>query len=309
MIRGVDNSTGWQCDFIEAANAADPYTPGKRRRAELATILSRAISPDEIKRGIAEDGYVLVSDLPVDPDLPLTPKDGKRPPDKTTFISEGLLNALSYMLGAHPVAFHNEKDGDLIHQVCPVPGFENSNSNKGAERFPFHIEAPHIPSPPDIIALTAIRNSEMGCTNWVFMPDVLRTCPDEIIAALEQSEFLIRIGESFGHYTRYTWPIIQRENGKTLYRVDLAEMSPTTPHAGEALAWLRRETEKRENRIALTPGSVLLLDNRQIVHGRVGFDPDYSGGKQRWLQRQYMTYSPFAGEAADDRYPHVWRGD
>lgn len=293
--------------FRDVANAADPYTPGHRNRAELAEILAGTVSVAAIRAAV-NAGWALVTGLPVDTDLPLTPTDGKRSPVKASKVSEALLNGFSHLLDMHPVAYDNEKDGDLIHQVHPVAGWESSNSNRGADTFAMHIEAPHHPFPPDVIALTAVRNFEYGATNFSPMADVLETAPEGLIDQLHMPEYTIRIGESFGHQTEHVWPIAETLHGVTTYRVDLAEMRPMNARSGAALDWLRRRVAECERRVVLQPGDLLIVNNRQTLHGRVGFRPDYARGLQRWLQRQYMTVDPFRGEKADARWPHVWSG-
>jgi L-asparagine oxygenase len=39
--------------------------------------------------------------------------------------------------------------------------------------------------------------------------------------------------------------------------------------------------------VALQPGSILLLNNRTVAHGRTCFEPRYDG-MDRWLQRVYI---------------------
>ncbi len=72
---------------------------------------------------------VTVNGLPTDPDLPPAPLDGSSPHDKKTFVSEGILLGIGLNLGM-PSLLVGEKKEALIHQVTPVQGREDTQSNR-----------------------------------------------------------------------------------------------------------------------------------------------------------------------------------
>jgi len=293
--------------LLDVARASDPYRPGGRRSEELADLLWVGLDDPHGFVECVSKGVAILTDLPVDTCLPASPMDGKRV-TKPANISEAVLNAVAAILDQCPVAFHNEKDGELIHQISPVPGCEASNSNRGSDLFDFHIEAPHHETPPDTIALIPLKNHEKGRTSYVLLEDVISEAPDGVCFMLTQPKFGIRIGESFGHDKTFWKPIIEYNQGDPLFRVDLAEMYATEERAKEALLWLRDWVSQRSIEVELQPGQCMVINNRKAAHGRVGFTPDFSTGDHRWLQRMYMTKTPEAGVKADHRYPHVWDG-
>lgn len=300
-----DNLTGM---FEAQCRGTDPYTPGQRCRAQLAEILSWGLDTRSMVRSVGREGVVLVKGLPVDPILPASPQDGKRPNDKETFVSEGVLNAASHILRMHPVAYHNEKDGDLIHQIAPVPGNETSVSNQGAYLFELHTEATHTEYPPNVLALYCLRNTEEGLTNFSCLAHAMLDAPDHILAELRKPQFTQLMGVSSGGGGRYTLPILSGPENDPIYRVDFTDVEALTPSGLRALRWLRAAAYADVQYVALEPGDLLLVNNHRSVHGRVGFQPDYSQQHQRWLQRQYMTADPMRGAPYDDRWPHVWHG-
>jgi L-asparagine oxygenase len=294
--------------FFAQTLGTDPYTPGRRSRLLLSEILGWGLDLKAVADAVEHQGVALLRGLPVDPYIPKTPVDGKRSIGKTTYVSEGLLNAVSFVLGMHPVAMHNEKDGELIHQIASQPGQELSTSNAGADVFPMHTEGTHMDMPPNILALVCVRNTEMGATNFVALDEALRTLRDEYRAILRQPRFTQAMGISSGGGGRYPLAIINGPEERPIYRVDFTDVVATDKEAQYALSLFKLRAQMAEYRVALQPGEMVILNNHASLHGRVGFTPDYSNGEHRWLQRQYMTRHPWAGKPADDRYPHVWHG-
>ncbi|MER6234200.1 TauD/TfdA family dioxygenase [Streptomyces sp. NPDC001616] len=60
------------------------------------------------------------------------------------------------------------------------------------------------------------------------------------------------------------------------------------PRAATALAEFGRACEASARTLRLTPGDLVIIDNRVTVHGRTAFHPRYDGA-DRWLQRTYVT--------------------
>lgn len=295
--------------FMAQCHGTDPYQPGQRSRTLLAEIMTWALDAVGIVDAVNNHGVALLTGLPVDPDLPDTPQDGRRTKAKTTFVSEGCLNGISKILGLQPVAFDNEKEGDLIHQIAPVPGKEKSVSNQGAGVFSMHTEGTHMSLPPHVLALVCLRNTEEGATNFTNLVAALAEAPPSVLAELRRPKFTQSMGVSSGGGGRYPLAITNGPPHDPIYRVDFTDVEATDPASWLALDWLRAAAVRHEEQVVLKPGDMVIMNNHRSLHGRVGFTPDYSANRQRWLQRQYMTRYPMLGKAADLRWPHVWRGD
>ncbi|MEU9104111.1 TauD/TfdA family dioxygenase [Streptomyces xanthophaeus] len=64
--------------------------------------------------------------------------------------------------------------------------------------------------------------------------------------------------------------------------------TPLTPRAAAALTEFGRACEATARTLRLTPGDLVVIDNRVTVHGRTAFQPRYDGADRR-LQRTYVT--------------------
>lgn len=294
--------------FTAQARGTDPYTPGGRCRRLLGEILGWGLDFEALRATVRDEGVALITGLPVDPYLPDTPQDGRRTFSKKTYVSEGLLNAVSYALLMHPVAMHNEKEGELIHQIASQHGAEASASNAGADVFPMHTEGTHMTLPPHVIALYCLRNTEHGATNFTSLDRAMKGAPPALIAALRAPDFTQSMGISSGGGGRYPLAIINGCPTRPLYRVDFTDVEATNRSAQGALDEFKERARTCEDQVILGPGDMVIINNHTSLHGRVGFTPDYSQNKQRWLQRQYMTTHPWSGRKYDDRFPNVWHG-
>ncbi|MFD7717229.1 hypothetical protein ACFV6K_15495, partial [Streptomyces sp. NPDC059814] len=113
-------------------------------------------------RHIDTPGATLVSNLPVEDTLPLTPVDGGPARDKRGFVAEGVLLGLAGLLG-EPIGVLTEKDGRLVHDVVPVPGGERTQTNQGSAVFlNFHSDITYDPTGrydianPDFLVLNCL---------------------------------------------------------------------------------------------------------------------------------------------------------
>ena len=68
--------------------------------------------------------------------------------------------------------------------------------------------------------------------------------------------------------------------------------------AAAALARLMDNLKAASRKIQLSPGQVLILDNKRSVHGRESYDTGFEGSN-RWLQRIYIRSA--AGPELPDR--------
>ena len=82
---------------------------------------------------------LLIENLPVDPQLPPPPSDGKRPASKTA-VSE-CRDRRADRRHAAIVSYSNEKAGAPIHEITPVTGLEHVPSSAGRAPFACHTDA------------------------------------------------------------------------------------------------------------------------------------------------------------------------
>jgi L-asparagine oxygenase len=233
---------------------------------------------------------LVLENLPVDPELPPVPTDGMRPEGKQA-VSEAAIVGIICQWG-EVLSFLNEKGGCPVHQITPIAGMENSQSNAGRVRFGYHSDNAFLPTwfRQQGIMLYGLLNQNTA-TTVVTADQMLEAAPAELAAILARPLFRHACPASYSFagtpVHSAPCPILWRDD-RGLARVSAASSSiePLRPEAASALNRFRELLDGLEPaRIIVGPGTALLFKDDRMLHGRDAF----SG--PRWLQRAYFTDS------------------
>lgn len=292
------NSRQWQkeAQLINVPRNVDPYLWLLPRAKELALLYL----PEDMKETIGQINkpggltHCVLKGVPQDPQLPPTPSDGKRPVNKETWVSEiVLLGIITYALGAEPFSYLEEKLGDLIHQVAPIKGLEDSQSNAGSNRFKWHSDnAPLVRSClPEGIALSCLRNQGETATLYAPIDEIIAAMHPRDVEVLRQPRFRVRSPESFclfGGKLIYSEPRPIIREGLAGAEIALATYNVLPVNAQDEEAQMALWGLKSALRppvaksVVLHPGEILIFSNVRGLHSRGPITGD------RWLQRCYF---------------------
>ena len=250
---------------------------------------------------------LLLRGLPIDDDLPNTPTHFDFPIDKKTFVSEGVLLGIGAVLG-ESFGFSREKNGALIHMVCPQPGKEQSQSTVGSKAdLKFHTENAYLDFRPDFIILSCLRADpdQQAQTLFIDGKKLFAALSTQQRDWLKQPLYQAKVGESF-ETSNKIWsrarPILSGSaQNPTLLIYEIAmRVDPALPMAIQQRAHqalkalcihLKPDSPLIESH-RLAPGDVLIINNRTAIHGRTAFvaqTAQEQSGKNRWLERVYVT--------------------
>jgi L-asparagine oxygenase len=291
----------------ELTDVPSPYLHFEDALLAIEPIFARL--PLEIRRVIRRfqtdpdaDGALLIRNLPTDPELPETPRLGKRPEGKATFVSEGCALGIAQMLG-HVFAYASEKDGEMVHQLAPVRGREDAKSNESSGiDFGPHTECGGLPMVPTYLLLYCLRPDQGGSAATYFEEarDLLGLLDAGTIEALQKPEFQMRVPYSFTGVDAWSaeGAILRGPLSQPELWYDRDGMRGVTPEARAALERLdAAAADPRVQRAGvLQPGDIVVLDNRKTVHGRKPFTPKWDG-KDRWLHRVYIHRDLWEGRS------------
>ncbi|MFE6871874.1 TauD/TfdA family dioxygenase [Kitasatospora sp. NPDC057692] len=259
---------------------------------ELPLPLRRAVR--RFRRHSGPRGTLVIGGLPVDqaglPPTPAVPGSVQR----RVTIPAALLTMVACGLG-EPLAYLAEKSGALVQDVVPVPGQETFHGNAGSVPLSFHTENGFHPHPPDYVVFLCLR-ADHDRTAGMRVAGIRQALPLLTPAgreALFAPEFLTTPPPSFGPGTASgaeaePRPVLSGAPEDPDIRMAQLVTTPLTPRAAAALAEFGRACEATARTLCLTPGDLVVLDNRVTVHGRTAFRPRYDGA-DRWLQRTYAT--------------------
>lgn len=203
------------------------------------------------------------------------------------------------------VAYRDEKDGVLIQNVFPEPAERASPSNASYDvSLDLHTEIGYRAGDavwrtyeisPDFLVLFCLRGAPEAdaWTRIVAADHLLARLTPAHRAVLGEPRFELRAPYSFtrGGDQHRPWsapvPLVYPDGTIAL---DLAcGVRAVDPGAREALDALKAAGSDPAlgERVALTAGDLLVIDNRRALHGRSAFAAR-GDGRDRWLQRVYV---------------------
>ncbi|MBD2485597.1 TauD/TfdA family dioxygenase [Planktothrix sp. FACHB-1365] len=282
------------CVFLKAAQAMKPNSSFKDLW-ETAQELVPYLKPIEKEvRQVTQPGgipWTVIQNLPIDEELPPTPTDGKRPNDKG-WVSELVLLAVLHIAGLLPLAFEQEKNGQIIHEIAPVPGLSHTQSNSGRVPLSWHADLGHLQSKyrPEFLLLLGLRNPAETKT-WIapieeITEKLQRQSPDSD-RILRQSRYRPQSPDSFNYNGNLilskSQPLIStNEEGYDEVVGNLSNIQALDDEAKAALETLKNLLKPPiAKSVILKPGSLLLFNNLRCLHARDAVFSD------RWLQRVY----------------------
>lgn len=247
-------------------------------------------------------GAVLIKNLPLEKNLPDTPKKGGSltPDFKSSFISEAFLIAIGCISGAEPFNFRQEGRGSapLIDNIVPVLELKEQKGSGGYKNnFPFHCESAWNPRRPDYLVLLGLRENSDAKT-LIFSSSQLKfenVLLNEITSnnecfRLKAPELYIQmqekgIGLGTEEYT-YKPPLEILDNILKL-NINFNGTECSNVSALSTLNKLERFIEDNCASVILKPGSALIMNNDLVCHTRTGYVPKFDGN-DRWFLRAYF---------------------
>lgn len=260
-----------------------------------------------------EADIAVVSNLPVDRDLAPTPAGW----DVAAKTGAGRREELTLLLVgaglAEPFGWANQQDGRVVHDVCPVPGQEAALTSASSEtELSLHTEDVYHPCRGDYVSLYCLRNPDAVGTTVVRVDDL--DLPGELRETLRRAEYRFYADDS--HAVGFTTGA-GRDNhlsgrpyelGSVLFgpherpylRFDIDFMSG----ASDAIHRTQQMFGDVIDRVVLSPGDAIFVDNYQVVHGREPFTPRYDG-HDRWLKRLNLIRDVRRIYAGSDRRSRI----
>jgi hypothetical protein len=189
------------------------------------------------------------------------------------------LTLLTAQLG-DPVTWGYLQDGRLIHDLLPMPGEEEAQTEHGsAAEMLLHVDEAFADARSDAFGLVCLRND--GAVPTTVAPLAALSLPPSLTDLLFEPRFVVE-----AHGEQRVRPVFTGSRGRPYIRMDFVytRAAGGDRDADRALTALREHTLAAVQEIALAPGEVLLVDNARCLHGRRAFRARYDGS-DRWLRR------------------------
>lgn len=263
-------------------------------------IVSRVGVPiDRLRQRVfhSKEPFAVLRNLPVDP-LPEQWKVGPAP------LTEAVLVGITHAIGLRHFGYLEEKNGAILQDVYPIPGWEETLSNAGRVKFNLHVESPFLPraARPEAAALIALNNDGNTATRLAVVEAINARLPPEIVDRLRQPLFSYKHDDSFsinGYTLRTPYsPFLKQIDGFEESRCAIYT-SADSPEAEMALAAWLEVAEAVAMDVVLKPGDILVFNNHRCVHGRGVVEG------RRWLKRVYGSRR--CDIADDNDMVSVWK--
>lgn len=308
-----DAATDW--DLVELAaedrsvlvrHAADlganPYTDlatFRQGAAEAWKALSAGVREriGSLASGVSSRPELYLTGLPIPLDLGPTPTEAVGCVQTPGFVSEFLTMVVCTGLGA-PISYRDQRGGSVFHDIFPTRANATAvSSHSSSASLGFHTEMFFHPQPPDFLLLHCLRADPAGVasTSVAALVDIEAALTGLDRDLLSAPLYAMDLHRLHGSYVC---------NGRPIAATDprpMFAMSPSSRESGRfrfepelttALTDAALRTMHRADQVAgdvartgrLTPGGMLLVDNRRAAHSRSEF-PARFDGSDRWLRR------------------------
>jgi len=248
------------------------------------------MSPSKIEHFLVDGREIadLLHDVPTPRDL--THASEMHKTDERLDLLDRRLVVSSMRFG-RVYGFAQEQNGRIIQNLFPIKKDEGSQiSSSSKARLEMHTETAFHPFKPEYVILLCVRDDPHAGTTLSALPDVLEYLDDETIDVLHQPEFKTSLDQSFQNHDQPDRELLTPVffNQSTAMAYDRGLMRGVTGRARVALVRLSEAIDKVRKNVFLKTGDVLIIDNRQVVHGRTPFTPRYDG-TDRWLKRVMVS--------------------
>ncbi|MGH9427897.1 MAG: TauD/TfdA family dioxygenase, partial [Terriglobia bacterium] len=249
----------------------------------------------DFKRNSNIHGALVIKHLPGDQNLPPTPPDSRRSHEKERFCSEFWLAVFGTAIG-DPIAYSQEKDGEIFQNVCPTASKATLLSSESSNvLLDFHTETAFHPFMPDYVLLYCLRpdHDRTAKTIVAGVRELIHLIPLRYRALLFEDSFQTGVDFSFGSESGLqgngpVLPVLHGSPYDPFMKFDLDLMVGLSEDAAAALEQMRLAANKAKRWSYLDEGDMILIDNRRAIHGRSEFEARYDG-RDRWLQRVYVA--------------------
>ncbi|WP_196888806.1 TauD/TfdA family dioxygenase [Aureivirga sp. CE67] len=254
-------------------------------------------------------GCVKVTNLPVDKEIPWPESNHcqLKKIEKKTYVSENALTLIGMIFG-EPYSMYCEGKGlvnNLIPKKCSIKDLTGLGSNSDLG---FHVEnaaarfLPKVDCSPKALMFMGVRQQENPPhTPITDTREALKLMAKKEIEELMSSHFRVKLpyrwrnhGENYNILTTDFIPLIEYKEGFLLtngaFYGDML-FEPKTTEAERVAQKFKEALETVKFRPIVTPGEIIIVDNRVMYHSREPFTALFNeeGHAHRWIQRLFVT--------------------
>ena len=233
-----------------------------------------------------------------------TPDHWERPEGYGSTVDNDIFHAMCATALGEPFAWATLQYGRMVQDIFPIRGDERRESGHGSEAFlQFHTDDAFRPDACDYLMLFGVRNRDVVPTYVAAVRDIRiserdrRLLSERRFHILPDDEHIRQLELRAPDDPALRQAIEMRDRPQAVpvlfggednprIRLDVPFMHCVDgdPEAERALLALHAELERVQRPLIAAQGTLLILDNRSVVHARGSFRARYDG-TDRWLRK------------------------
>jgi len=260
---------------------------------KLSTLLPKTIQStlqNFAKQG-SPTGFLLMETIPIPTELPPTPPNSILHIGEITELAkiQGIfMQSISEML-----SYEAEGNGHLYQDIVPNQSMAKNQTSLGSNtELEIHTEQAFSTLRPDFLCLACLRGDPDAYTHIFPVQTILDNITDTEKSLLREPLWKTGVDLSFKLHgkeflegdMRGPMPILHGTESDPLLIFDQDLMRGITEPADKMIKKIVDIYYKHRIRHRLSPGEIMIVDNRRAVHGRSPFFPKYNG-EDRFLIR------------------------
>jgi hypothetical protein len=186
---------------------------------------------------------------------------------------------ISFMIGliiGEPFQYEQQNNGDIVAQIKPVQGLEQTNSNAGKMSFGWHSDDCFLPSKfrTKWIQLTGFYNPDKILTKISLIDEIIQNLSSQSLSKLMLKNYKVKAPTSFGLGDIWSDDIpLIRVNGDNKFEIGVPtyHVIPADSEdksAGLAFNDLMNSINKCEKSFCIESGTALIFNNDRLLHAR-----------------------------------------
>lgn len=196
-------------------------------------------------------------------------------------LSELIFLTVASLIGT-PFGYSGKSGGKVIQHLFPKKEDANKQLGSGSVELTWHTEDAHTELNCDFIGLLCLRGDPEAKTL------VSRILPDEINSEtkreLEKKEYFISADGSYNNKTKSKTAVLNYVDEQLFVKYDPMYTKCKSRLGEQALSNLTSYINSKSVSFCLEYGDLLLVDNRNSVHARSEYHPNFDG-TDRWLEK------------------------
>ena len=271
-------------ELVDLALAVPPLLPPDLYR-QILDFRRRAPSGDVLLlRGLLP-GHVA---LPATPTSPPAPRSGSAP--QAALLLAGVMG----MLG-EPFNYQGNYGGRLVQNLVPVPTMAFTQTGRSSSvMLDWHVEDGFREDRCDYVGLICLRGDPAAASQYAQAKDL--RLPPALVATLREPRFHTWAAPADDlpddmpkrRVAVLTGPVAAPEIVYDTHHI--APIDDADTEAAAALHELRTRLDEVRISHVMSPGDLLIFDNKRVVHSRTPFTARFDG-TDRWLMRTMVCGS------------------